>query len=225
MLFKSGDPIVRREGIAIGFDIARLHQPFARYFRSKRFRRFADAFGLSERTRVLDVGGSSYYWEFFELLPKVTIVNLERPPVRDERFQWVVADARRLPFRKDAFDVCFSNSVVEHIPGIDNQRAYAAEVARVGRTYYVQTPYRWFPVEPHLMTPLIHYLPRSCQRPLLMNFTVWGILQRPTPQGCDDFLRDVHLLTVSDLRALFPGADLWKERTLGLLKSISAVRL
>ncbi len=218
MLFKSG------EDIAIGLDIARLHQPIARYFRSKRFRRFADAFGLTEQTRVLDVGGFSHYWQFFELLPKVTIVNLEWSPVRDERFQWVVADARKLPFREAAFDVCFSNSVVEHIPGIENQRAYAAEVARVGKSYYVQTPYRWFPVEQHLMTPFIHYLPRSWQRPLLMNFTVWGILERPTQQGCDDFLRDIQLLTVDDLQALFPGADLWKERTLGLLKSISAIR-
>jgi hypothetical protein len=38
-------------------------------------------------------------------------------------------------------------------------------------------------------------------------------------------LRDIDLLTVDELRKLFPDAVIWKERALGLLKSISAVRL
>ncbi len=173
---------------------------------------------------MLDIGGSAYYWDFFEVIPRVAIVNLRKPESPDRRFQWVVADARHLPFRDCAFDLAFANSVVEHIPGQESRRAFAGETERVGRGYYVQTPYRWFPVEPHLYTPLIHYLPKSWQRPLLRNFTVWGILQRPTPQGCDDFLRDIDLLTTRQLRALFPHAAIWKERFCGLLKSVAAVR-
>lgn len=174
---------------------------------------------------MLDLGGYHYYWDFFERLPRVVIVNLEPPAQPDPRFAWVIADGRRLPFRAGAFDVVFSNSVVEHIPGRETRRSYAQEVARVGRGYYVQTPYRWFPVEPHLMTPFIHYLPKRWQRPFLRNFTVWGLLQRPTPEGCDDLLRDITLLTTAELRELFPDADIWKERALGLLKSITAVRI
>ena len=150
-------------------------------------------------------------------------MNLEPPAEPAPGIDWVVADGRRLPFRDGAFELAFSNSVVEHIPGLDNRRAYARETARVGRGYYVQTPYRWFPVEPHLMTPFIHFLPKRLQRPLL-PFTVWGLLEKPTPEGCDDFLRDIDLLTTAELRELFPGAEIWKERALGLLKSIIAVR-
>jgi len=157
-------------------------------------------------------------------LPRVVIVNLEPPSTPEPRFDWVIADGRNLPFRDGAFDVTFSNSVVEHIPGLENRRAYAREAARVGLGYYVQTPYRWFPVEPHLMTPLIHFLPRTWQRLLLRNFTVWGVLERPTPAGCADFLRDIDLLTTPELRALFPDCEIWKERFLGFLKSITAVR-
>jgi hypothetical protein len=93
----------------------------------------------------------------------------------------------------------------------------------VGRRYYVQTPSRWFPIEPHLMTPLIHYLPRRIQRKLLRNFTVWGVLVRPTPEGCDAFLRDIRLMTAGELRRLFPAAEIWRERALGLVKSLIAV--
>ena len=204
-------------------NIPKLHAPIARYFRRRRFQRFEKEFSIGGRTTILDIGGYYYYWDWFEALPRVTIVNLEPPAEADPRFEWVIADARRLPFRDGAFEVAFSNSVVEHIPGQESRHAYAREIMRVGRGYYVQTPYRWFPVEPHLMTPLIHYLPKRWQRPLLRYCTVWGLLHHPTPEGCDDFLRDIGLLTTAELRELFPGARIWKERALGLLKSITAV--
>ena len=216
---------VAESGEPVPLDIPRIHEPLARYFRRRRFARFARAFRLGPATRLVDVGGYAGYWSFFPALPRVTIVNLEPPAAKTGAgIGWVVADARRLPFRDGAFDVAFSNSVVEHIPGEDNRLAYAREIARVARAYYVQTPYRWFPVEPHLMTPLIHYLPKRWQRPLLLRWTVWGRLHHPTPEGCDAFLRDISLLTTREMRTLFPGAAIWKERFLGLLKSISAVR-
>jgi hypothetical protein len=206
-------------------DIPAIHRPIARYFRSRRFHRFCESFHIQTGTRVLDVGGYAYYWDYLPARPRIVIVNLDLPAAPDPRFDWVSADARALPFRDRAFDVAFSNSVLEHIPGDESRAAYAGEIQRVAHGYYVQTPYRWFPVEPHLMTPLIHFLPRAWQRPLLRRCTIWGLLHQPTPEGCDEFLRDIQLLDVAALRRLFPEATVWKERFLGLLKSISAVRL
>ncbi len=57
----------------------------------------------------------------------------------------------------------------------------------MGIRYYVQTPNRWLPVEPHLITLFIHYLPKSLQRRLLRNFTIWGLVTRSTVWECENF--------------------------------------
>lgn len=73
----------------------------------------------------------------------------------------VRADARSLPFRADAFDVVFSNAVIEHVGGPRGARQMVAESARVARRLAVHTtPNRWFPVETHTLVPLVHWLPR-----------------------------------------------------------------
>lgn len=172
---------------------------------------------------MLDLGGYEYYWSYFEQVPRVTIVNLDPAVTRSERFQWVIADALRLPFRDKAFEVVFANSIIEHVGDTESRRTFAREIERVGLRYYVQTPNRWFPIEPHLWTPFIHFLPASVQKRLLRNFTVWGWLVRPTQQGCEEFVDQVRLLDARELQELFPRARIWRERVLGLTKSLIAV--
>src|ERR1017187_2845994 len=93
-------------------------------------------------------------WDMLAVRPRVTLLNPPRTKAELAGASWWVAgDGRAVPFRDAAFDVVFSNSVIEHVGDAQSQRAFAREVARVGRAYWVQTPNRWFPVEQHLLTP------------------------------------------------------------------------
>jgi hypothetical protein len=121
-------------------------------------------------------------------------------------------------------DVCYSNSVIEHVGSWDDQQRFAAEVRRMAPQYYVQTPNRYFFVEPHLITPFIHFLPRGIARKLMKNFTVHGLITRPSQQWRDAFLAQTRLLTVSEMRTLFPDAAIFREKFLGMTKSIIAIR-
>ena len=132
------------------------------WFRKRRMRRFVRELEITAETRVLDVGGTPETWD--------TVVDAAAGHAAeyaaDEkrtggRAWWVAGDGRALPFRDGAFDVVFSNSVIEHVGDAESQSRFAREVARVGRAYWVQTPNRWFPVEQHLLTPLVHWLPKS----------------------------------------------------------------
>jgi hypothetical protein len=136
-----------------------------------------------------------------------------------------VADGCYLPFKDSVFDVVYSNSVIEHLENVQNQRLFASECRRVGLRYYVQTPNKWFPIDPHLIAPVIHWLPRGVQKRLLRNFTVRGWITRPTEQESDVFLRGIRLLGPKGLRHLFPDAEIWHERVLGFSKSLIAVKL
>lgn len=208
-------------------NIHRIYAPFLRHFRTKRMQQFAQSFRLIDRTRILDVGGSAFNWSLIEAKPQIVLNNINMPRGNQHdsaTAEWIIADGRCLPFADGAFDIVYSNSVIEHLSTWANQQAFAAECARVGQRYYVQTPYRWFPIEPHLLTPLIHWLPKRWQRPLIRRGTVWGWLTKPSQQQCDSFHAEVRLLNQRDMRRLFPQAALWREKVLGWTKSLIAVK-
>ena len=192
-------------------------------------RRFARTFAVTAETRILDVGGTPFNWSLLDVQPRVTIVNMPRArEAFDAQFQSVFADGRALPFRDHSFDIVFSNSVIEHVGDFESQQQFANEIARVGHAYWVQTPNRRFPVEPHLLTPFLHFLPAPWQHRIARNFTVWSLIERPTPDRwefyIEHYLRDIRLLDAADLHRLFPSAKIVRERLGGLTKSLIAVR-
>ena len=209
-------------------DVHSVYGLFLRPFRRRRMRAFQSSFRPSQSTTILDVGGTPFNWELAGIRSRLTLLNLAPPEDFDslpENFRFVEGSGTQLGFADGAFDVVFSNSVIEHLESWEQQQAFARELRRVGRGLWVQTPARGFPIEPHLMTPLLHYLPVSWQRRLLRNFSVWGLLARPSPEAVEGFLRQTRLLDHREMRELFPDCEIRRERFLGLTKSYVAVRL
>lgn len=209
---------------------SRLLQSAFRHFRAQRMRLFERTLELTPLTRVLDVGGSPSIWQFASVQPRLTILNLPTAlePAADCVAR-VAGDGCMLPFKDKAFDIVFSNSVIEHL-GTESQRGrFAQEIARVGHRYWVQTPNRRFPVEMHLMLPLVHYLPKSWQRPIVDRFTIWQLVAQPSAAQreyyIEHFLNELHLLDARELQRLFPDGRVVRERFLGLTKSLIAVRV
>jgi hypothetical protein len=199
------------------------------YFRAKRVRRFLDLYKPDRNCRILDVGGLPHFWSV-SVDAQVTILNVH--PLEDYQLAYmppnmtsVVGDGTRLPFSNQEFDIVFSNSVIEHVGTAENQKSFAEEVHRVGRSHWIQTPAYEFPVEPHFFTPIMHWLPKRVQRPLLRNFTVWGLLQRPPRAEVNRVLAELRLLRRAEFQSLFPHSKIWTERFFGLPKSYTAFTL
>jgi hypothetical protein len=183
-------------------------------------------FDLSADCNILDVGGDYFNWMLFSSSPpKVTLLNLTVSRERKRNFTRIVGDGCHLPFRNGVFDLVYSNSVIEHLDGSENQILFAEECRRVGHNYYVQTPNKWFFLEPHLITPFVHWLPHRIKRLLLRNFTIWGWITRPTSQYCDAFMKEICLLDERRLKRLFPEGKIYREYFFGFVKSIIAVNI
>jgi len=182
----------------------------------------------TETTGILDIGGYSGTWLDSAVASRITLLNLPEyagQPDKPERFEYVHGDGRALTYLDQSYDIVFSNSVIEHIGDWEGQQAFAREVIRVGRSYWVQTPAQEFFVDPHLLTPFIHWLPRRWVPNLLRNFTVWGWITRPTKAEALDYWKrlDLRMLTYSEMKALFPKATIQVERCLGMRKSYIAI--
>ncbi len=204
----------------------RVYKIVSPLFRHQRMQSFVDHFRLAPQTSVLDVGGTPSIWELVPVQPHVTLLNRTRPrqDLVSTNMAAVIGDACTLPYPDKSFDVVFSNSVIEHLGERERQAAFAQEARRVGQSYYVQTPNRWFPIEPHYVAPFIHWLPRGWQRRLVRWVTPWGWVTRPSPEQCAEMVAEIRLLDATELRSLFPDGELKRERVLGLTKSFQVIR-
>jgi SAM-dependent methyltransferase len=175
--------------------------------RRRKFALFMETIAPTAETSVLDVGVDDVPFgehagcrtlNFFEQLypwpGQVTALGLNE----GERFRASFPDVRyvqgnglELPFEDGAFDVVFSNAVIEHVGGPVEQRRFVDESLRVARRAFVTTPNRWFPVEVHTRLPLVHWFPDS------VSHRAYELARKP-------WAKDNRLLGPGSLRDLFP---------------------
>ncbi len=188
----------------------------ARKWRESRFRRFCELIELPAGAKIIDLGGTRYNWNIVENDFHVTIVNL--PAINKinedtEKLKFVSADATDLSdmFSDKSFDVVFSNSVIEHVGDDKNIEKFANEIKRLGKAYWVQTPSKKFPIEPHTGFPFFWYLPTSIRMKLLDRW------EKKLP-AWTGMIRGTRLITEEHMKSLFPDANIYYENKLGIFE-------
>jgi ubiquinone/menaquinone biosynthesis C-methylase UbiE len=146
------------------------------------------------------------------------------PPGAPERYRSLKGDGRSMDFPDRSFDIVCSNSTIEHVGDWSDQQQFAAEIRRVGKQYFVQTPNRWFFVEPHFISPFIHFLPRSWSRKLLPWLSLRAFIRHGDNRDLRELANELRLLSYRELRTLFPDAEIYREKWFGLTKSFIAIR-
>lgn len=202
-------------------NIHAFYAPVLAHFRKARMEAFARRFGVSTNTKVLDMGGGAFNWTFLNERPRLTILDVYEHGNKAEWASYVVGDGCHTTFASGSFDIVFSNSVIEHVGGVERQKQFAAECMRCGKAYFVQTPNKWFPFDTHTLMPFAHWLPQRWFRKLI-PLSPRFVFFHSDPGDREDFAR-MRLLSKRDLQDLFPEAEIMEEKFLGITKSLIAV--
>lgn len=182
--------------------LGRVAAPFSERARRRRFAQLVQLAGIAPSTRIVDVGCGGL--GLIGLGPELNITGVDPKDRPEYPGRLVRADAtEHLPFDDDEFDLAYSNSVIEHIPP-ERRRAFASELRRVARGWWVQTPAMSFPIEPHSLLPAAHWLPMSLRR------HYWTL-------GAGSHVEEIQLLRRRELESLFGPA--FREQLGPLTKS------
>jgi methyltransferase family protein len=203
------------------FDLfTRLLRPFSRRYRKRRMRAYVALMRIREGMSVLDLGGQPMIWDSVAAPLNITILNLpgvaERNIPSHHGIRYVEGDACKVVGFKDGqFDSVFSNSVIEHLGCANNRIDFAREVRRLGKSYWVQTPAKWFPIEAHCGMPFWWFYPAPVRQYFIERW------RRKLP-AWTEMAEQTTVLAKSELQQLFPEAMIKVETVFGIPKSYIA---
>lgn len=175
-----------------------IHSFYALVFkiwRAKRHTLFLRKMNPDPRKPILDVGGYPWFWTSHDACcSHVDTVNLhavawDNAKHPDRSFGLIIGNGCALPFKDATYPLAFSNSVIEHVGTWEDQKNFAREIRRVGRSIWVQTPAFECPLEPHFIAPFVHYLPRRLRRFAIRWLTPRGLLDAPGGAEMDELER------------------------------------
>lgn len=214
-----------------------LHDKFA----VKRFDLFAKHFANKGGT-LLDLGGGngSYLGRFRNRLPnyRICIADIKEQDLRTAKrtfgFETVLLnETDPLPFGDREWDLVFCNSVIEHRTGPKEevlgmtrsgqftetgrrfQWEFAKEIRRISKSYFLETPNKFFPIESHTMFPFVGYVKREMQVEMIRLLNSFWIKKTTA-----DWL----LLDMATMVTFFPDAKIEVERFAWLPKSLIAIK-
>jgi len=194
--------------------------------RERRWHTLLSTFPDLPSMRVIDIGGTQGFWTRHPEHPAhVTLVNLfPQDAAGPDWLESIVADACDLPADLGEFDLAFSNSVIEHVGGHWRRQRYAEGIRRVAPRYWVQTPYRYFPIEPHFVFPFFQHLPRALQARVAVAWPLGNYARLRDLDAAIGHVQNVELVGRAEVSSYFPDAEIATEQALGLTKALIAVK-
>ena len=208
------------------FDISENKDSLGNQFREKRFLFFLKKINKMQKpVTILDIGGKINFWENRDLAGnneyKITIVNIEKETSIYSNIHCEIGDATNLnKFNTKSFNIVHSNSVIEHLYNFNNQSKMASEIIRVGQKHIVQTPNKYFFIEPHYLLPFFQFFPDKLKYLILIK-TKLSRLKKWDKNFAKQYIKEIRLLSMKEMKVLFPNSKIYFEKFLGMNKSFT----
>lgn len=203
---------------SLGHPLSKMRSHFAWKAREAMLERFMNALQVGPDSKVLDIGvtpdvslsESNHFEQRFPYPHNLTATSIEDVSGLQAKFPQVTfmqTSGDRLPFEDGQFDAVFCSAVIEHVGTREQQSTFLAEVARVGKSFMLTTPNRWFPLDFHTILPLVHWLPQSAHQRILraLGKDFWAETSNLNLMSRSDFMSmkpESTTLTVDNVRLL-----------------------
>lgn len=194
--------------------------------RSRRWQRFLETFPRLDEMNVLDLGGTPEYWARAPARPThVTTLNLHASATTEPWITSRQGDACAPPrdVLASTFDLVVSNSLIEHVGGHVQRQRLADVIHSMAKRHWIQTPYRYFPVEPHWLFPGLQFLPFAIRVGVTRTWPI-GHRHITDQEAAIASVHEVDLIGAKQMKSYFPNSVLWFERFAGIPKSLVAIR-
>jgi len=192
--------------------------------RMHRWAMLRERFPQIDHMRVLDLGGTATHWIRSPARPvSVVVMNLSLETSEVDWITTVQGDACAPPptIAREQFDLVYSNSVIEHVGGHARRCDFADGVRALGSHHWVQTPYRYFPLEPHWLFPGLQFLPQKARAAIVPRWPLSPA--HPTGREALSGVLETELLSRTEMEFYFPSSEVIAERFLLATKSLIAV--
>ncbi len=208
----------------------------ARERRIKLFGRLLTEYGI-KNGEILDIGGTTDYWRMnaqylpSNLIKEIDIVNLPPQKLKHEQIGEIKLNIyggnalEEESLRLKHYTIIHSNSVIEHVGNLRDQKHMADVIKNKSDYYWVQTPAKSFPLEPHFYFLFFSYLPLWMQTKLYQNFSLGFMGKEPDWFKARTTCEETRLLTLRELAHIFDPCGILKERLFMIDKSYIATNM
>ena len=159
---------------------------------------------ISKIKDLLDIGttedssaGSSNI--FCKMLNKIKIhKSISNQKITNKRFKSTIKKSITSKFSKEIIDtfksdLVLSSATIEHVGSLKNQITKVSNMISLSREYVViSTPNRFYPIELHTKIPLLHWLPKTFFRKVLLLLNMKYFADE----------KNMNLLSKSDLKKI-----------------------
>lgn len=199
--------------------MVRLREWLSVRTRAGRLKTFVSRLDIKGGERIIDLGGVPEFWDGIATPLEITVINLPgfNPPYdgsSHHKITMIEGDACATGLPDQSFDIAFSNSVIEHVGGPENENRLAAEMHRLAPAYWVQTPSIWFPLEAHNHMPFWWFYPQFIKDIFLRSW------RRRLPEWAE-MIDGTVVISKARLIEMFPDGEIFVERVAGFVKSYS----
>lgn len=185
-----------------------ITQTVSKFNRQRKWKTFCQQYEITPKTTILDVGvNEEEYSAIDNFLEKnypyqqnITALSIDKPIKFSARYPQINAiqyDGTHFPFSDNTFDICWSNAVIEHVGDNAKQISFLKEIRRTSRSAFITTPNKYFPIEVHTRTPLLHLLPKS------FFYKYLRLINKEWATG-----NYMNLLSINDIKRLMQAANI-----------------